>query len=88
MPRDFALYLASIMVNPDLEAIDAYLAHPSREPEYREGRGHRDFVVGLEELAGRRLEPAKVAESLRLALDDDMHAGLDYFNGPSIKSDR
>jgi lipoate-protein ligase A len=53
MPRDFALYLASILVEPDYAGMDRYLAHPSKEPEYRAGRTHNAFVAGLAELAGK-----------------------------------
>ncbi len=51
MPRDFVLYLASILIAPNFIEIDKYLAHPSKEPEYRSGRSHSDFLVGLAALA-------------------------------------
>jgi lipoate-protein ligase A len=78
MPRDFALYLASILVRPDPGEIETYLAHPSREPDYRGGRRHRDFIVGLEELAGRPLPPAEVAAALESALENRLRLELDY----------
>ena len=53
MPRDFVLYLVSILVDPDFADIEKYLAHPSKEPEYRSGRSHGDFLGGLAALSGR-----------------------------------
>jgi lipoate-protein ligase A len=78
MPRDFALYLASLLVRPDYGEIARYLAHPSREPDYRAGRGHEDFLVGLDALVGRPLEAAEVSERLRSGLDDAMRSQLDW----------
>jgi lipoate-protein ligase A len=78
MPRDFALYLASIMVRPDYGEIEAYLSHPSREPDYRGGRRHSDFIVGLEELASRSLPPAEVAAALADAVEGRLRPELDY----------
>lgn len=45
--RNWLLYHGSILVDMDLEAIDTYLKHPPREPEYRAGRSHRDFVCNI-----------------------------------------
>jgi lipoate-protein ligase A len=51
LPRECGVYLASILVDADLGALDRYLRHPSREPEYLQGRGHADFVANLSALA-------------------------------------
>jgi lipoate-protein ligase A len=56
MPRDFALYLVSILIAPDPDRISRYLAHPSQEPGYRAGRSHTEFLGGLGPLSGRSLE--------------------------------
>ncbi|HKP97739.1 MAG TPA: hypothetical protein VJ385_18510 [Fibrobacteria bacterium] len=61
MPRDFVLYLVSILVDPDFSDMETYLAHPSKEPGYRGGRTHRDFLAGLGPLSGKPLEPADLA---------------------------
>jgi len=58
--RGLLFYSATLLVDPDLERIERYLKHPPREPDYRRGRPHRDFVGRLavadgEEL-GRALE--------------------------------
>jgi lipoate-protein ligase A len=41
------LYSATLLVDPDLDLVERYLAHPPREPEYRRGRPHRDFMGRL-----------------------------------------
>ncbi|MCB9228768.1 MAG: hypothetical protein H6618_04070 [Deltaproteobacteria bacterium] len=45
--RHYLLYQASVLVEPRAQLMGRYLAHPGREPEYRQGRSHEDFVSGL-----------------------------------------
>lgn len=52
--RDVALYQGSLLVGSDLELISQYLPHPSREPDYRQGRSHLEFVTTLEQAGYRR----------------------------------
>lgn len=40
-------YSASILVNPQLKMVDRYLKHPPREPKYRNGRGHMEFIKSI-----------------------------------------
>lgn len=47
--RNYLLYQASILVDSKLEIIERYLAHPSKEPEYREGKSHSEFLTSLRE---------------------------------------
>lgn len=42
--RNLLYYSTTLLVAPDLELVDRYLPHPPREPEYRQGRSHRDFM--------------------------------------------
>jgi lipoate-protein ligase A len=51
-PKDFALYSASLLTRAPVEWMDRYLRKPPREPSYRRGRSHRDFVGALSELPG------------------------------------
>jgi lipoate-protein ligase A len=64
-PRGVALFSASLLVTPDVEAMERYLAHPPREPAYRRGRSHRDFVAGL---GCGGLDAAEVEARLRATL--------------------
>lgn len=78
MPRDFALYLASILVNPDMREIGTYLAHPSREPDYRAGRNHGDFLVGLSEACGRPVPAADLIPHFQATLEPGLGIELDW----------
>ncbi len=40
-------YTTTLLFAPNLEAVDRYLKHPPREPEYRRGRSHREFMGSL-----------------------------------------
>lgn len=42
-----AAYLGVLLVDDAVPLMEAYLAHPSREPGYRGGRGHRAFCTHL-----------------------------------------
>lgn len=78
LPRDFALYLVSILVAPDLGPIGEYLLHPSQEPDYRAGRSHEKFLASLSEAAGRPLAPREVLEWFQEAIPDRLGAYLDW----------
>ena len=45
--RNYLLYQASLLVDLRPELMSQYLKHPSREPDYRAGRSHKDFLIGL-----------------------------------------
>jgi lipoate-protein ligase A len=81
MPRGCAVYLASILVDARLDALDRYLRHPSREPDYRGQRAHADFVTNLSGLPGLRaagITPTLVRDLLlREAAMPDFRATLD-----------
>ena len=47
--RNLFHYQGSLLVNPDLAKIPHYLLHPSKEPDYRNGRSHLDFLTSLGE---------------------------------------
>ncbi|MGI9860858.1 hypothetical protein SDD30_05650 [Moorella naiadis] len=61
--KEMVLYQASLLVNCDLNLLPRYLAHPLREPIYRAGRGHLDFVTNLT-AAGYQLKWADLVEGL------------------------
>lgn len=65
--RGLAHYTTTLLVDPDLALLDRYLQHPPREPDYRAGRTHRDFVTTLQE-AGWEGSVRDLQEGLSLRL--------------------
>lgn len=41
----------TVLADIDHDLVEAVLKHPTREPDYREGRKHSDFIVTLRELS-------------------------------------
>jgi lipoate-protein ligase A len=68
-------YQSSLMVHNDVSLLDRYLAHPPREPDYRGGRGHREFCTTLAEL-GVALGAEEVRTMVGRALRCAARAGL------------
>jgi lipoate-protein ligase A len=50
--RRFLLYHGTFLLNLDLRLVSKALRHPSREPNYREGRPHDEFLRNLDCGAG------------------------------------
>jgi lipoate-protein ligase A len=48
--RGLLYYSTTLLVDPRFDLIERYLPHPPREPAYRQGRGHRDFLISLVEI--------------------------------------
>ncbi len=48
LKKDFALYYGVMAVQDILPEVVTYLAHPTREPDYRQGRDHRQFLTNLQ----------------------------------------
>ena len=62
-PRS-VFYHAVLNVAEDVALIVRYIRHPKREPDYRRGRTHGDFVTSLT-AAGFTVDVEKVVELLR-----------------------
>ena len=45
--RDWLLYHGTLLLNMDPQIVDSLLKHPPREPDYRRGRPHSEFVCNL-----------------------------------------
>ncbi len=63
--RNYLLYQASIICDLNLDIIDRYIKHPSKEPEYRAQRSHKDFLVGLSSL-----DPGLTVDSVSHAMSN------------------
>lgn len=62
--KEILFYTASLMVSNQLDIIDRYLKHPSKEPEYRRGRTHQDFLTTI-----AREYPEITVEFVKTAVD-------------------
>ncbi len=69
--RNYLLYQASILVDSRLSLIERYLAHPSREPVYRQGKSHRDFLSSLAEAS-----PHCPIEDVRASIETEIALAL------------
>ncbi len=65
--RNYLLYQASLLYRTQVGKISALLPHPPREPDYRGGRTHAQFLCGLADLAPDSSQDA-VSAALREAL--------------------
>lgn len=46
--KDYITYYCTLIIRGNLNQISEYLLHPSKEPEYRKGRKHEDFITSIE----------------------------------------
>lgn len=67
----WVLFQLSVLVDLDVSLLERYLRAPSREPAYRRGRAHRDFVTTLQD-AGAVASPSQVVAALRRALEAEV----------------
>lgn len=66
--KERLLFQIAVLVETDIALLERYLRHPSREPDYRRGRSHRDFVTSLRG-AGFSVTVAEVVGALRERLE-------------------
>lgn len=45
--KEIVFYSTTLLWDPDLDQVERYLIHPPREPDYRKGRTHREFMGEL-----------------------------------------
>ena len=63
--RGLLYYSTTLLVQPDVPLMARVLRHPPREPEYRAGRKHAEFVGKLDYAGGA----ARLCRDLSVALD-------------------
>lgn len=61
--QDKLLFHSVINIDEDPSIFERYLRHPSKEPDYRNGRSHADFVVSLRD-CGLRGSTGMLAQHL------------------------
>ncbi len=69
--RNMVFYHAVLNISETPEFIGRYLKHPSKEPDYRIGRKHEDFVTSIH-LSGYPIEADKILEELRRILGENL----------------
>jgi lipoate-protein ligase A len=67
----WVLFQLSVLVDVDVSLLERYLRAPSREPAYRRGRAHRDFVTTLR-AEGVIASGSQVVAALRGALEAEL----------------
>ena len=78
--RGLLYYSTTLLVGPDLDLVERYLPHPPREPEYREGRGHREFMGSLREM-GLAESAGELAHELTERLAPSLSGLIDSLSG-------
>lgn len=73
--RNYLLYQASILVEKNIELIERYLNHPDKEPDYREGKSHRDFLTSLNEIDSS-ISSKKILEVLKNNFSNEINTLL------------
>ena len=73
--RAHVLHHGTLLYDFDLDAIGRYLRTPERQPEYRRGRSHRDFVMNL---------PAD-ADTLKRLLREEWGANEELVDWPEAR---
>lgn len=70
--KDLLYYSTTLLVAPQLDLVERYLKHPPREPDYRGGRAHRDFMGALRDHGAG--DAVALAWDLRRRLRDRVRA--------------
>lgn len=69
IPKHYALFLGSLLIHDHRAVMDRYLAFPSRQPDYRQGRSHGDFTTHLQEQTFKPVDGEIVTQQLGIILN-------------------
>ena len=67
--KDSLLYHAVLNISEPASTFEKYLKHPTKEPDYRQGRKHSDFVTSLHE-SGFVIDAFDLLEEISLQLGE------------------
>ena len=67
--RHAVFYHAVLNVSEPVETIERYIKHPTKEPDYRKGRSHKEFVTSLHN-EGYSFSLDQIHNSLKVALSE------------------
>lgn len=65
--RKTVLVHGALLASFPPEKMEPYLAYPAESPDYRAGRGHRDFCVSLSQAACGEIPPGRLAGEIARA---------------------
>jgi lipoate-protein ligase A len=77
--RHWLMYHGTLLIDMPLEWISRYLATPPKQPEYREGRAHNEFVANLSDVVA---ECESFPSKLKLGLAESWGCHADWANHP------
>lgn len=69
LKNNILFYHAVLNVKEDVSLISRYLKHPGREPDYRAGRNHNDFVTSLK-AEGYNIKIPLIIDAMREAINN------------------
>ena len=67
--KNIVFYHAVINVSESIDIIAKYIKHPKKEPDYRKGRDHKEFVTSIE-LEGYDISIEQISEKLAQKFED------------------
>ena len=82
--KNLLVYQGSMLVDVNLNSISNLLSHPSKEPDYRQGRSHADFLTTLKQL-GCKLSTEELALHCQeyFTLNIDKYFRDEFYDLPS-----
>lgn len=72
--KDIILYQLSLIYDLNIDLISTNLKHPPREPDYRKGRSHSDFLISI-----REISPDVSVQDLMFSLEKEFKDTLVFF---------
>ena len=67
--RKAVFYHAVLNISEPVETIERYIKHPTKEPDYRKGRSHKEFVTSLHN-EGYPFSVEQLRDALKVALSE------------------
>ena len=62
--KDKIFYQAVLNISQEADLFERYLKHPKKEPDYRKGRNHNDFVTSIY-AEGYIIDPISIIQKLK-----------------------
>ena len=69
--RNLYFYQGSLLVDPEFHRITQYLLHPTKEPDYRNGRSHFEFLTSLKK-EGYEIPMSELIQTLEIEFTEKL----------------